>query len=402
MTVLIAVLNKQAVALAADSAVTIGDQKIFNTVNKLFALSKYHPVGIMIYSSADVMGVPVETAIKSFRKTLGTTSFPTLEEYSERFKNFLENDIYFPEESRFENCENLLLVNFDRIKKRIFRLIRKELTGWIQPKRERIKELALKTLVGEVERYEKASEITSITSKIRNSCKLKLMNCIRFIQKDFKSAFLLSEKELQIITKICMLILTREESSEWQTGFVISGYGEKELFPQLRSFEFECSYKGVNKIIVGDSINAQHMSDVGAAVLPFAQKDMVETFVKGRAEYFDVNLIDFIERYFEAKTKQFIANAKSDPKPIKALMDGLKSELQTDFLRQLDDFTQKEHVKPLYDTVASMPKEEMAVMAEALVNLTAIKRHLSPDAETVGGPTDVAIISKGGFSFLVR
>jgi len=45
----IAIMNKTAVALAADSAIKIEQDKgnkIFNTVNKLFALSKYQPVDI--------------------------------------------------------------------------------------------------------------------------------------------------------------------------------------------------------------------------------------------------------------------------------------------------------------------------------------------------------------------
>ena len=44
MTAEIAILNRNAVALAADSAVTLqlpGGQKIHKTVNKLFMLSKY-------------------------------------------------------------------------------------------------------------------------------------------------------------------------------------------------------------------------------------------------------------------------------------------------------------------------------------------------------------------------
>ena len=57
MTVEIGILNKQGIALAADSAVTIGNrQKFYNTANKLFALSKYNPVGIMVYSNSDFMG----------------------------------------------------------------------------------------------------------------------------------------------------------------------------------------------------------------------------------------------------------------------------------------------------------------------------------------------------------
>ena len=45
--------------------------------------------------------------------------------------------------------------------------------------------------------------------------------------------------------------------------------------------------------------------------------------------------------------------------------------------------------------VGQLPKEELAEMAEALVNLTSLKRRVTPAAETVGGPVDVAVISKG-------
>ena len=42
-------------------------------------------------------------------------------------------------------------------------------------------------------------------------------------------------------------------------------------------------------------------------------------------------------------------------------------------------------------------------MAEALVNLTSYKLKFSPGSETVGGPVDVAIISKGdGFAWIKR
>jgi hypothetical protein len=47
MTAEVIVMNKQAIALAADSAATFRQregQKIFTTVNKLFSLSKYSVV----------------------------------------------------------------------------------------------------------------------------------------------------------------------------------------------------------------------------------------------------------------------------------------------------------------------------------------------------------------------
>ena len=54
MTAEVVVLNREAVAIAADSAVTLRDPdpKIYNTANKLFQLSALEPVAIMVYGSA--------------------------------------------------------------------------------------------------------------------------------------------------------------------------------------------------------------------------------------------------------------------------------------------------------------------------------------------------------------
>ena len=50
-----------------------------------------------------------------------------------------------------------------------------------------------------------------------------------------------------------------------------------------------------------------------------------------------------------------------------------------------------------------LPKDELAAMAESLVNLTVFKRKVSKTVETVGGPIDVAVISKGdGFIWVKR
>jgi ATP-dependent protease HslVU (ClpYQ) peptidase subunit len=69
MTCEVAVMNKRGVALAADSAVTLGEgEKIFHTAEKLFQLSGAAPIGVMTCGSADIMGVPWETVIKLYRQ----------------------------------------------------------------------------------------------------------------------------------------------------------------------------------------------------------------------------------------------------------------------------------------------------------------------------------------------
>lgn len=99
MTAEVAVINSTGVALAADSAVTIGSQKIYNSALKLFALSKTEPVGVMIYGNAALMNMPWETIIKIYRKELGPESFKTLPEYSSSFFSFLSSrSDFFPTE----------------------------------------------------------------------------------------------------------------------------------------------------------------------------------------------------------------------------------------------------------------------------------------------------------------
>lgn len=53
--------------------------------------------------------------------------------------------------------------------------------------------------------------------------------------------------------------------------------------------------------------------------------------------------------------------------------------------------------------IKMMPFSELAEIAEVFIRLTQVRRRLSPDSETVGGPIDVAVISKAdGFIWIKR
>ena len=89
MTAEVIILNSTGVAMAADSAVTIGGTKIFNTAIKLLALSKTQPVGVMIYGNAGLIGVHWETLIKLYRAQLKNTQMDKLEDYSDDFLKYI-------------------------------------------------------------------------------------------------------------------------------------------------------------------------------------------------------------------------------------------------------------------------------------------------------------------------
>lgn len=103
MTAEIAIMNRTAVVLAADSAVTVTswkdgrqERRYFKGANKLYELARSGPVGLMIYGSAGLQGVPWELPIKAFRESLGKEQYDNLKTYPERFFEFIQhNDKFF-------------------------------------------------------------------------------------------------------------------------------------------------------------------------------------------------------------------------------------------------------------------------------------------------------------------
>ena len=88
---------------------------------------------------------------------------------------------------------------------------------------------------------------------------------------------------------------------------------------------------------------------------------------------------------------------------LRAQIDHAEAALAKRFFERLDSYSVQSHVQPVVSAVADLPKEELAGMAESLVSLTSFKRRVTHDPETVGGPIDVAVISKGdGFIWINR
>jgi hypothetical protein len=105
MTCEICVMNRHAAVLAADSASTVTrwvdgklETRYFKGANKIFQLSHYQPIGLMIFNSVDLLQVPWEILIKGFRDELSEKTFNNLDGYAEEFFAFLDgNTRFFPE-----------------------------------------------------------------------------------------------------------------------------------------------------------------------------------------------------------------------------------------------------------------------------------------------------------------
>jgi len=395
MTAEVAILNKHGIALAADSAVTTGDLKIFNTVNKVFALNKTQPVGIMVYNAADIMGVPVETVIKEFRRKCCPKTCEHLEGYAEAFEAFLKADTsLFSEEARTGSLSAIAESLVQQMREEAcWKLNAAGWKGWGHPSAGEAK----RALTGTIAEHERRIEKTAAIQVDEQPEKERLVAAEVGSRLDEQIRLLgqLFSLDAPLETRICSLILKHffsEAKCGGETGFVIAGFGTKDVFPRLRAFEFQCSALRLHKMVSRYSIDIS--DQIISQIHPFGQKDVMATFVEGIDPVYKLFLSEFISNYFRQKGKELKSGIP--PRPTEArLFSAIGTELAREFARGLDELVWAQFVQPTVHVVASMPKEELAILAEALINLTALKRKASRDAETVGGPTDVAVISKG-------
>jgi hypothetical protein len=118
------------------------------------------------------------------------------------------------------------------------------------------------------------------------------------------------------------------------------------------------------------------------------------TFVAGIAKTFEEYpgvILDSIEQLTDEERKA-----------LKEKFAGTSKEIVLQLQNQLASF-QAFNSNPIVNVVAALPRSDLAAMAESLVNLTSLKRRVSLQAETVGGPVDVAVISRSdGFIWIKR
>jgi uncharacterized protein (UPF0305 family) len=400
MTAEVVLMNKQAVAMAADSAGTIG-MKTLNSNNKLFMLSKRHPVGIMIYGSAEIMGYPWETIIKMYRKLLGQKRFLTLKDQVEHFKCHLEKLDLFNARSKELYIENAFQIVINRILGDIRKL---KILFQNQENIEKefiIRVISLRKEMSETEMMEcnipedKRNEILANYDKFFNEKILE--NFISYgINEDIKN---------DILSIVRNAIFKNPEEYLGYSGVVLSGFGDNEVFPSAVGFKVS-SVIDENIIMSKQEIHSINL-DKNAHILSFAQKDMIESFVYG----IDPNFKSEIEEGIQAslcEIQEVVIETMGISQEQKDILNNSLDEtfnaIGNALFKRFDDYTAKSNVSPILSGVSMLPPEDLAMMAETLVNLTSFKRKISANQmETVGGPTDVAVITKGdGFVWIKK
>lgn len=415
MTAEVAILNKSAVALATDSAVTLSAgkdrQKIYDSADKLFQLSEAQPIGIMIYNGMSFMEMPLPIIIKEFRKK--DLQFETLDQAAWEFLNHLNE------------------VGKDSPKSVLKRQLIASLHSTVTMLQEKIQRDATKAF-GQIKDPKDFSDpkkflddlVKKVLEPALKNAKKKFENA-SFFDKNKPEKFIpaLGDLEKETIEELCKLpifakhkkklvelletLIIKKPHSTNRTGIIVAGFGAKEMFPSLLSFEIEGMVAGHLRFTQTDDISIDR-EGTRAAIKPFAQQEMVDRFVYGIDTKVEAAIEKFCSETMQnvsETTIESIKDALSEEQLTKIQRDVAKvgGEVAKRFREQAMATIRSESAREIEGMVEFMPKPELSKMAEALVELTSIKRRVSRGMETVGGPIDVALISReDGFVWIKR
>jgi hypothetical protein len=142
-------------------------------------------------------------------------------------------------------------------------------------------------------------------------------------------------------------------------------------------------------------------------VKPFAHSEMVDTFLRGVNSVFEWRMIEeFVN--LVVRLPNAVIDAISDLSDTQKSLWKDRISPQTAepigaFVRELEKHRIERHRGPIIQAIINLPIDELAHVAQSLVNLNSFQKRMSLGPETVGGPVDVAVISKGdGFIWIER
>ncbi|MFC5757798.1 hypothetical protein [Rhizobium sp. GCM10022189] len=392
MTSEICIMNRLAVVLAADSATTATgvydgrrEERHFTGANKIFQLSNHHPVGLMIFDSGDIHNVPWEVIIKSFRAELGNTACGQLDEYAGRFSSYIAShqDELFPR-----------TVQDSRIYDVAMNLFEEWIDGAIlddQDEAERVElfEQRIAAKLADAKTLPKCSILSAAT--LKEIIDDRVNDTAKMVRATLNGSAASAKNSKKIATALLKTIFSHPDDHLEPTGFVFVGFGERQIFPSMveyKSYGLACGHH------VFCEKRRQAISERTPALLSaFAEASVTNTFELGISS----DVYDEMTTAVKDGLNDFATQLMNRTGTELGLIDDLDSLVQVSSEKIGDNVTQKARAKhgyPLVNVLRHLPVEEMAGLAETLITLQSLKVKIATPSERVGGPVDVAVITK--------
>ena len=411
MTAVVGILNKQGVAIAADSAVTRGrnkdgrkQEKVTKNGNKMVRLCEAVPVAVMITGNADFLQTPWDVIARRYRQIRGSTEHHSVEAAVHDFFSFIQSDPVFWDGGCDKGyLRHLIEWVFNRIVDKVGKAGERTPDGNLRRPASFVKSFrkVAKSLCNDWERSgictqfkEYPIEQFRVTAHRIIGSFLSMKNCQLF-----------DEIHTSLEEAVWTRLRTRFEEGPSAT-LVFSGYGKGQKYPSLVSalvcegFDRHVSYHIRPEDIVCIS------EERPVSICPYAQDDVIRSILRGIHIDWSKEAGEVFQNIVNPFSSDIFGIPFADDSPGVEFYDMLSevrtSDLQRMFYKEgmrMLDKNQHEWEKLLEDS----DLETLASLADCLIDLTGFHRILTFSQEGVGGPVDVAVISKNdGFTWLRR
>ena len=416
MTSEIVLMNRQAVAMAADSAVTItgGNYlKTYQSADKLFPLVDGQPVAVMIYHNAEIMSTPWETVISLYREQTRGRPLDSIDQYAEDFMAFLSGNMdLFPAKDQDTEFFKMVAVVYSIILEEFdYQLAqyKQSQAGRMRDQVSAVFEYVVDAVHYDYQRnYDDTPRADlqcfpkGMSEQIRRRYSGEIEDLIDSLLHTLRqehAAFSVTEGTREKLREIAVFAVVKDAFFEHFTGVVFAGFGRNEKFPSMRSYLVSSVVLGILKRRQDRS--ATMTGDSGPVIQPFAQDRMIRTFLTGIDPYLRMFMFGETLKLTTDIVSNLIGQAPnlSDEQRERLFHDYSNTTMtQTlrEFFRSLDAYQHAVHTAPIFRAVQMLPKKELGETAASLIKLNSFQQKVSAQVETVGGPVDTAVITRNG------
>lgn len=392
MSVGVCIINKNGIALAADSASTVGENKMFyNSMNKVYNLSFNNKIGVITYGATVICNTPIEIILKEYRKFIDENykGIPDFFSIIETFEKFLcEKSLYF----KFKQSE-------EKFCSELIQLLTKEWGEKINKNVQNInsdkEEEKITEIIEQLKNYMDTCSIVpgyDVSDYIKTNYGEHIINTI----KSFCPVLVEHENQYDLFFQyICKYFnLSLQIEAKQSLGLLFAGYDSQSAFPKCTHIQIHNFVGGKLKYIIEEKIEESMNSSF---IIPLAQPDVINTFIKG----FSDNYMNAIPDLIKSEINKRMSLIVGDKTEIQKNFEDIQNTIVSTLLNK----SREEYINPLLNSLHALQIPDLASLAESLVNITSLKRKFSMDGyqQTVGGPTDVATISSNdGFIWIKR
>ncbi len=417
MTSEVVLMNRQAVAMAADSAVTIsGDRylKTYQSVDKLFPLVDGQPVAVMIYNNAEIMSTPWETVISLYREQARGRALDTVAAYAEDFMEFLSgNPDLFPAEHQDTEFFKVVAVVYSVIAEefdyQVQQYQQSKSAGSVRDHISAMFEFVVGALHADYQRVPDdgpRADLPCFPGGMAEQIRRRyggeidqLMESLLGSLKNEYTGLAISDDTKAKLREIAVFAATKDAFFEHYTGVVFAGFGAREKFPSMRSYLTSSVILGILKR--KRDREADIGADSGPVFQPFAQDRMIKTFLTGMDQHLRMFIFGETLKLSSGLVTDIVGrtpnltDAQRDTIYKDYSQNNLRHALH-EFFRSVDNYQYAVHTRPILRAINSLPRKELGETAASLIKLNSFQQKVMNSVETVGGPIDVAVITRNG------